>query len=280
MKKVILFSLALCMLALPANAKKEKAAKVVVFVLEQQKELEKQPNEDINVRCAITHTPYMQFKGDWFPQPHIMITVQNNSERDIYVDLQKSFLIPNDETFSMFTNTTNVSTQGSTSISGVNLGLVGVGSANTNVNTKVTQEQRFIVIPADSKKVIDMPMATKWGVSWKLNNNLGEIMVNVPRSDQNNGYAVINQNFVHKSEVLTYNDSDNPFNLDVRINYSFNEDMSESLTHKLVYYTKYVLGTDVFYGDVDNQERKLIPTMDTYTGLPNSMFFRLWMPMN
>lgn len=280
MKKVILFSLALCLLAVPASAKKGKPAKAVVFVMEQQKELEKQPNEDINVRCAITHTPYMQFKGDWFPQPHIMITVQNHSERDIYVDLQKSFLIPNDETFSMFTNTTNVSTQGSTSISGVNLGLVGVGSANTNVNTKVTQEQRFIVIPADSKKVIDMPMATKWGVSWKLNNNLGEIMVNVPRSDQNNGYAVINQNFVHKGEVLTYNDSDNPFNLDIRINYSFNEDMNESLTHKLIYYTKYVIGTEVFYGDVENQERKLIPTIDTYTGLPNSMFFRLWMPMN
>lgn len=54
MKKVILFSLALCLLAVPASAKKGKPAKAVVFVMEQQKELEKQPNENINVRCTIS----------------------------------------------------------------------------------------------------------------------------------------------------------------------------------------------------------------------------------
>lgn len=54
MKKVILFSLALCLLAVPASAKKGKPAKAVMFVMEQQKELEKQPNENINVRCTIS----------------------------------------------------------------------------------------------------------------------------------------------------------------------------------------------------------------------------------
>ena len=41
MKKVILFSLGLCLLALPVNAKKPQLAQLVWFLMERQSNLEK-----------------------------------------------------------------------------------------------------------------------------------------------------------------------------------------------------------------------------------------------
>lgn len=285
MKKLLLLVLAAFLLALPTNAKKPQPAQLVWFLMERQPNLEKQPNDSIVITYKITHghrMPNRKEKGMemWYPQPHMVITVLNNSEREIFVDLQKSFIVANQELYPLFTNTTDVSTQGGTSITGVNLGLVGVGSASSDFNTKVTHEQRFINVPAETKKSLDIPLLTKWNASWQLNEANGKIFIHqgtdLRQSSWNYDpdYVIIENNFSPMNEVLNYEDSDNPLTLDMRICYSFNEDINPSFIAKSVYWTTHVIGTGNGNGFVDKQldlARKNFPNVDSYSGNKNKL---------
>lgn len=103
MKRVILYSIALCMLALPLNAKKPKLAQDVFFLMERQINKEKQPNDSISINYKINYTN-LNGKSDGVRfQPHLVITINNNTERTIFIDLQNSFLVVNGESFPMFT---------------------------------------------------------------------------------------------------------------------------------------------------------------------------------
>ena len=285
MKKVILFSLALSLLALPLNAKKPQLAQLVWFLMERQSNLEKQPNDSITISYKITHGHRMPNRTEksmemWYPQPHLVITVLNNSERDIFIDLQKSFLVVNKELYPLFTNTTDVYTQGGTSITGVNLGLVGVGAASSDFNTKVTHEQRFLNVPAETKKSLDVPLLTKWNASWQLNEANGTIYIHQGYDSRQSSwnydpdFVVINNGFSPIKEVLNYEDPDNPLTLDIRICYSYNEDMNPAYTAKSVYWTTHIIGTGNGNGYADKQldlARKLFPNLDSYSSNKNKL---------
>ena len=155
--------------------------------------------------------------------------------------MQKSFVVVAGDTYPLFTSQTNISTQGSTIAGGVGFGLIGMGSASTNVNSTVTQEQRVLIIPGESKKELDLPFVAKWGKSWKLNNGCGKIIC-MHYSNRPN-FLLLKQNFINDGQLLTYNTSETPFNLDFRISYSFSEDMGNTITDKTVYYTAYAIGS-------------------------------------
>ena len=89
MKKVILFCLALCLLAVPVNAKKPKLSNCLWFVMEKQENLNKQPIDSVCCNYTINNGTAFSYT------PTIIITIINKSERTIYIDKQNSFVIPN-----------------------------------------------------------------------------------------------------------------------------------------------------------------------------------------
>lgn len=267
MKRVILYSIALCMLALPLNAKKPKLAQDVFFLMERQINKEKQPNDSISINYKINYTN-LNGKSDGVRfQPHLVITINNNTERTIFIDLQNSFLVVNGESFPMFTNTTNISTQGSTAIGGVNLGLVGIGSANSEFNTKMTHEQRIINIPEESKKAIDLPLVAKWGVPWKLNEVNGTITI-LPKGTNCNywDYFIIDQAFIQQGEVQNYEQSNSPLTIDIRMCYSFTEDLATTFVNKSQFSAIHVVGSNGY-----PEAKKLFPDIDTYERSDNKL---------
>ena len=282
MKKVILFSFALlCMLVMPVNAKKPKLSYKQWFLMERQENKEKQPNDSISLSYRITHTnryPERPQSEMFNPQIYFIITVRNNTERPVYVDLQKSFLVVNGETLPLFTNSVNVTTQGSTSITGVNLGLVGVGSANTEINSKQTYEQRIINVQGESKKSIEIPLVTKWGVPWRLENVNGEIAVK-KRSDGD--LVGLYHDFIHMDEVLNYDASNTPLTFDIRMCYSFDEDMTNTFVGKSEIVTTHIVGvsfnnTNVTYSNVLKISKKIFPDIEAYTNSDKKISFFIW----
>ena len=281
MKRLFVLALTACLLCGYVEAKSPKLADndVVWFLMERQPDKEKQPNDSVVVKFGTKHifNDYYVSKV-YYPVPHLMITIQNNTERTIYVDLQNSFVIPNGETFPLFTNTTDVTTQGSTVGAGVGLGIVGVASASSSSNTKVTQEQRFITIPGETKKVLDIPVVMKWRMPWILNDNCGELRF------IDNGYTsyVLLQNNCIYRELKSYDGLDNPLNIDFRICYSFSPDMNPNFVNKSVFYTQYTLSAPIKYGPSNSESaeykaaEKLFPSLEEYERQPNTLVMRLW----
>ena len=277
MKRVVLLFLPLLMLCGNVNAKKPRLAKSVWFIMELQADKEKQPNDSIVVgyRMKDQNISYM-------PRPVIEITIQNNSERTIYVDKQKSFIIPNQQMFPLYTNTTQISSQGSTTMGGVGLGVVGIGGASSSYNTTMKQEDRFLIIPGDTKTVLEFMMVKFWGEKpWVLNNDCGSIRTFSERTERNKEsfFILISQTFISKEEVQNYQGADTPLNLDFRICYSFNEDMSGSMINKTVFYTKTAIGADNFghWREKDYElAKKLFPSLDSYLKDSNKLVFRIW----
>ena len=282
MKKLLLLVFATMLLAVHTNAKKPQLAYKQWFLMERQANKEKQPNDSISLSYRITHNSnYPQWGAQYdmsFPQIHLIITVKNNIERPIYVDLQKSFLVVNGETLPLFTNSVNVTTQGTTSMKGVNLGLVGVGSANTEINSKQTYEQRIINVQGESKKSIDIPLVLKWGVPWRLENVNGEIAI---KKHGDVDYAGLYQDFIHMDEVLNYDASNTPLTFDIRMCYSFDEDLTNTFVGKSVFATTHILGvtcnnTNLSYANIIKITKKLFPNIEVYTTTDDKISFFIW----
>lgn len=292
MKKLLLITFAVFMLAIPANAKKAQLARALWFLLERQDDLEKQPNDSVIVTFNVIHAHGYpnEPKFDSRPTPHFVVTIKNNSEHTAYIDLQQSFIIINEELYPLYVPTSEVQTTSNTSMVGVNLGLVGVGSAGTTANTKIVHAEQYVLVPGLTKKTIDVPL-TKWDVSMRLSGVDGEIFVrpgngisNTKSRDYNPPYSLINQTFIKRGEVLDYTDDNNPLTLDMRLCYSFSQDMSPKYTTRSVYYTKHIVGSDYNKGGgfsiTTSKERalKTYPELDSYNAAPQKLQFHLWVP--
>jgi len=295
MKKVILFSLALCFLALPVNAKKPKLARSVWFLFEKVDNMEKQPNDSVVVsyKTVLGNIwPNNPDEESFWPQPHIIMTIQNNTERVIYADLQQSFIVINGELYPLYIPTSEVKTQSSTSITGVNFGLVGVGSAGTTANTKIVHAERYVIIPGETKKSIDIPL-TKWETSFVLNNKDGKIKLEPAGGNGETNpnskyycaaYHKLIQYFVNVGDVKNYEYDDNPMTLDMRLCYSFNDNMTPNYTNRSVYYTAHIVGSDYRkggkFGNKIAIERatEFYPPFNEYLTSPRKLYFHFWTP--
>lgn len=283
MKKLLLILMPLFLCG-NLNAKKPEAfkpARAVWFLMEQQENKKKHPNDSVIVKYRLANEQIYDGMGYVFYLPHVIITIQNNTERTIYVDLQKSCIIACGEIYPLFTNITNVSTQSNTSMAGANLGLIGVGSASTNVNTTVKQEQRIIIVPSDSRKELNYPFIKKWGTSWKLNDGYGEIYI---MTNTTNGTPLIRQNFVSEGQLLTYSNSDTPFNLDFRVSYSFSEDLKDASVDREAYFTTNVIGSGYkgkFWKDENldkdyQKAKEIFPQLDEFINNPDVLIVHMW----
>lgn len=295
MKKLHLFVLAAFMLAAPANAKKPQLARSVWFLFEKMDNMEKQPNDSVVVSYKmVMESVYRNDKKypDFYPQPKIVITIRNKTERAVYVDLQQSFIIVNEELYPLYLPTSEVQSQSNTSITGVNLGLVGVGSAGTTSTAKITHAERFVQIPGETKKSIDVQL-TKWEKSFTLNNVDGRFEYkpagwNGERNPNAVSYSFecheLIQYFVNVGEVKNFEYDDNPLTLDMRLCYSFNESMTPNFINRSVYYTKYAVGAERAKGgllDVEHERESAIktcPVVNDYLNSSNKLYFRIWTP--
>lgn len=298
MKKSIFFSV-LCLLCVShAYAKVSKPADFIWFVMERQSNMDKIGTDSVVLTYQLKHkscspTSNRQWDEMRFPQPYVVVTIQNNTARTVLVDLLNSFIIPNHETYPLFTNTTNVSTQGSTTGGGVSIGLVSIGGSSTSSNSTITQENRFISIPGDTRKSIEIPFVIKWGKPWHLEGVDGEMQIH-PGSksapDLLPDYIALKNNFISRGEVLNYEDADNPFTLDIRICYSFNENFEPKYTDKVVYFTKHIIGCKPIYGnntgDVGRKEKQIkfvnevFPDFDSYSKNKSYFVFDIWRYQN
>lgn len=288
MKKIFLLTLTACLVFSYTEAK-PKYADVVWFMMERQTDLEKVPNDSIIVSYGIVYerrypNQHSKYYEMCYPLPHLAIIIQNKTERDIFVDLQKSHLIANEESYPLFTNTTDVSTQGNSTTTGLNLGLVGIGGSSAEYSTTMKQEQRYVHVMGESKKTIDIPLVTKWGVPWQLNNVNGKIVIK-PRYETRSTHPsyditsiAIENNFVTLNEVQHYDATEPPLTMDIRICYSFNEDMNPSFVNKSVYETQHVLGTSYGNGSLEKLSqlgRKIYPSVDSYWNDRNKLLIIL-----
>ena len=289
MKKLLLLILPLICLCGFTHAKKPKEpelAQAVWFLMEQQEDKKRQPNDSVIIKFRIENEKrYGGGYGYVFYLPHVVISIQNNSERTIFVDLQNSFIVAGGENYPLFTNTTDVSTQGSTVAGGVGLGIIGVGSASSNFNTTIRQEQRIVTIPNDSKKDFEFPFITKWATTWKLDNGRGEFYMHPKTFNGGMDYPLLRQNFINKGEVLNYNYSDAPFKLDFRISYSFSEDITNASTDRTVFCTTYAIGSEnkgssVFtINDLDKDyklAKDLFPKLEEFINNPQVLIVHMW----
>lgn len=253
-------------------------ASAVWFLMERQADKEKQPNDSVVVTYSIVHTqsfPNQTGKSYemFYPQPHLIVTIRNNTERDVFVDLQTSGVVANTESYPMFTNTTDVTTQGVSARSGAKIGIVHIGGANTEYSTKITQEPRIIHIGENSQKSIDLPLVAKWGSTWKLHNVSGEIQILPGKEPRSNmltyqpPYVAITNGFIRINEVQDYTEDENPLTLDIRVCYAFDEEIRESFVNKSVFCTLHVLGTDNGNGFAEKLFRmgeSLFPEVNSY----------------
>ena len=282
-------------MALPVNAKKPQLARSVWFLFEKQDNLEKQPNDSVVVSYKmVMESVYRNDKKypDFYPQPKIVITIRNKTERAVYVDLQQSFIIVNEELYPLYLPTSEVQSQSNTSITGVNLGLVGVGSAGTTSTAKITHAERFVQIPGETKKSIEIPL-TKWGTNFVLNNVDGLLKYKPAGwNGEKNPNAVsysfecheLIQYFVNVGEVKNFEYDDNPLTLDMRLCYSFNDSMTPNFINRSVYYTKYAVGAERAKNgmlDVPHERESAIktcPAVNDYLNSSNKLYFRIWTP--
>ena len=242
--------------------------------------LDKQPNDSVSVTIQMKLEKGYGTPMSWSPLWLMAITIRNSSERTIYVDKQKSYVIPNEEMIPLYSGSTTVSAKSNTTMNGVNLGLVGVGSASSDYNSTIKQEQRFLAIPGGTKTVLHVIVAKQCGIPWTLNNNCGNIQLSTYVIKGYPGdHNIISQNCIYSRDILTYTDDNNPLNVDFRICYSFNENMEPNMVNKAMYYTKYVIGTDTKYHNYkdyryDNSydsAKKLFPSLDACMSDPNML---------
>lgn len=295
MKKFILLVLAIFLLAVPANAKKPKLARSVWFLFEKQDNLEKQPNDNVVVsyKTVLGNIwPNNPDEESFWPQPHIIMTIQNKTEQAVFVDLQQSFIIINGELYPLYIPSSEVTTTSNTSITGVNLGLVGVGSAGTTSTAKITHAERFVQIPGETKKSIDIPL-TKWGTSFALNNADGKIKLEPAGGNGETNpnskyycaaYHKLIQYFVNYEDVKNYVYDDNPLTLDMRLCYSFNDNMTPNFINRSVYYTAHIIGSDYRkggkFGNKIAIERatEIYPPFNEYMTSSRKLYFHFWTP--
>ena len=290
MKKLLLFTLVAFLLAVPANAKKPQLARSVWFLFEKVDNMEKQPNDSVVVSYKTKTGKNMpnnsQLVSD--PKPIVIMTVQNKTERAVYVDLQQSFIIINGELYPLYIPISEVQTTSNTSITGVNFGLVGLGSASTTSNATITHAERYIIIPGETKKTMEIPLS-KWEASFHLNNvdawfqfKSGNGVTDINRSDYVSSNHELFQYFINYGEVRNYDYDDNPLTLDMRICYSFNDSMTPNFTSRSVFYTSHIVGSDYLKGfNVDDnlaKERalKIYPPLNDYLNSSNSFYFHIW----
>lgn len=275
MKKYILIVLAMFLLVVPTNAKKPQLSNSLWFVMEKQQDLCKQPNDSIICNIGL-YNILKYYNGQFIYIPYLLIIIRNESERTIYIDKQNSFIIPNGQSYPIYQNETRVTTQGNTSTTGVNLGLVGVGSASSDYNTKIIQEERFLIIPAGTKKDIKIPFVEPWGKPWSLQTSNGGYIGLLPEVLRSSAIkdvppVFVYQRFINEGELLSYEGENNPFCLDFRITYSFDESMKPNFVNKSVYYTKYVIGSSFNHNpfkkgyETDaNMANQLLPELKEY----------------
>lgn len=295
MRKLLLLIFAAFLLVLPTNAKKPQLARSVWFLFEKQENMEKQPNDSVMVTYKTVMKsiyPNDQNYSTWYPQPVIVMTIQNKCERGIYVDLQQSFIVINEELYPLYIPTSEIQATSNTSMVGVNLGLVGVGSAGTTSTAKITHAERYITVPGETKKSVEVPL-TKWEVSFHLNSVDAWLEIKpsgsngVTDSHQRDYVATRHrflQYFINYGEVKNYDYDDNPFTLDMRVCYSFNSNMTPNYTNRSVYYTAHLVGSDYVKGgrylnDADIERAKEIyPPLNDYVNSSKSFYFHFWSP--
>ena len=75
------------------------------------------------------------------------------------MDWQQTFFVANEKLYPVYLNKTEASTQGS-------------------ANTTIKQEERFLIVTAESQKVLEMPAVMKWNATWQLNGVNGAVKTN------------------------------------------------------------------------------------------------------
>ena len=173
---------------------------------------------------------------------------------------------------------------------GVNLGLVGIGSAGTTSNAKITHAERYIIVPSETKKSIEIPL-TKWEKSFVLNNVDGIIELRPAEymaiKDPNiQWYIRLLQYFINYGEVKNYDYDDNPLTFDMRVCYSFDDSMTPYYTNRSVYYAAHIVGSDYVTGGggqyinelAIERALEIYPPLNDYLTSPKKLYFHLWTP--
>lgn len=264
--KRLYFLVVVILVALPVMSKKMKKAESAWFFIDPITESTISTNDSIVIDYSINKALLEEFNCSW------TIEIVNNSNRDIYIDLQKSFVITCGQTEPMYVPKSISNTESNTSAYGVNLGIVGFGEANTSTSTTVVFTQRVIIIPSGTSKTLSYPVFYAPNV-YELKNRK-ELITTLYNNKYKYHMAYFRESGddLYKGNVIQYDKENTIAQLGVMIRYSFRDDLSELLTNKQMYYVRYLIGTRI--GDDAPIVREFVPEVfDDYYN--TSKFFFL-----
>ena len=265
MKRLYILAVAI-LVTLPVMSKKMKKAESAWFFLDPITENTISANDSIVINYSINKALLEKFNCSW------TIEIENNSNRDIYIDLQKSFVITCGKTEPMYVPKSTSNTESNTSAYGINFGIVGFGEANTSASTTVVFAQRVIIIPSGTSKTLSYPVFYAPN-TYELRNRQ-ELITTLYNDKYKYHMAFFNESGddLYKGNVIQYDKKNTVAQLGVMIRYSYHDDLSKMLTNKQMYYVRYLIGTRI--GDDAPIVREFIPEVfDDYYN--TNMFFFL-----
>lgn len=223
--------------------------------------------QDKNVKVTLQSGTYTRYNGKEEPifeqscsslTPGILVTVENMSGKNVYVDLANSFFIRNGEASPYYIPSSTSTTTGSSGGASVNLGSVAsalgvggiagtlasginVGGGRSNSSSTITYAQRVVAIPPNTKIKLEFQrffLTDK--THWKVKSN------DYYKYEYHPSYRVYTHPErikIKRGEVITYSEKDNTLSYGVRVAYSFEENCQNTSTLFADMYLKDVLGT-------------------------------------
>ena len=146
MKRFIILFVLACTLC---NLNASKKANILWLFLEQN-ESSVTADENISIDYYFGG-PYGYYANT---NPYLIITISNNSDSIVYIDLAGSYIMRNGNPRILYDADMQINSNSDISVSAFNIGIISVGDGNIQTNAKVNVPQRLIMLPPHAKKDI------------------------------------------------------------------------------------------------------------------------------
>lgn len=186
------------------------------------------------------------------------LNIANHTEKIIYIDLAKCFIVRGLESEAMYVPTAMSTSNTSSTGAGVNLGAVTnalgvggsvgalaqgvtIGKGNSTTSTTTVYSQRVVAIPPKSTKVLTIARLGKRDYTPSNWFRAEKIALSRQLQDTN----LLHFNFGRKfnyGEVYNFEENYQYLNFATHISYSFEESCEHLQSMKMLFYPKYIIG--------------------------------------
>ena len=278
MKKILLL---LCIACVTLNLYASKKANLLWLFLETSKS-SVMYDQDVSVDYYFGG-PFGYYVNT---NPYVIITITNNTDSIIYIDLGNSYLLRNQNPRILYSQNVKIQSNSDISASSLNLGIIGISDGSIQTKATINTQERICVLPPHSKKKImelhifddgeTIDLSPYGTLRYKTS------FFNNPTVVQEHCNNVLwyNSQFM-VGDIVDYSEEDTPLTLKFSINYFLNEHQKKNASSQ--YYVRKVVGSRGMHvgwteHNIATKDKKTInkvyPQWSNYSGL----FFRVETP--